>query len=307
MEEFSLSIRLSNGDSFDIEANSMSTVMEVKEIIAKKSGLLENQQRLVYQGKILNDNLSLSFYKIVNKATIFLVPIKRSPNKHQNPKGIIEKLKNLTNEIRIAPPNKVIQLANQIRELTTNSFLLSYASINAEALQVIEEAQNEIEEAEQDMDSESTQYIAQANDITLNQIESQPDGLRTLTSILEEDLKEDAEKYDFSFDEPTVITDKPAKISDSPLPALSQSKISSTSSYYILPTGQEFKYDLSDEDFWCETDFKRYIKQKYAQQVEMLKDMGFDDEQTILQALGETGGNVLLAFQILQSRLFFQC
>ena len=307
MEEISLTIRLSSGDSFAVSCGAMSTVLELKEIISRRTGFLENQQRLVYKGKILSDNLSLSFYQIQNNATLFMVPVKRSPAKHQNPKEIIEKLRKLTNEIRIAPPNKVAQIANEIRDLTTNSFLLSYASINSEALQIIEEAQNEIEEAEQDVDSESAQYIAQANDITMNQIESSADGLRTLTSLLEEDLKEDAEKYDFTFDEPTVVSEKPAKISDSPLPLLSQAKISTSSSYYILPTGQEFRYDLSDEDFWCETDFKRYIKQKYAQQVEMLKDMGFEDEQTILQALGETGGNVLLAFQILQSRLFFQC
>ena len=304
MDEVFLTIKLSGEPSFHVRCSILSTVLELKELISKHSGLLENQQRLVFNGKILNDNLTLSFYNIKDKSTIYLVPTKRSSSPHSNPKMMIEKLKNLLNDLHETSPIKARTKINEIRNLITNPLLLSFAAISSEALEIIEEAQIEIDDIEQDADDISTQYIAQANDTALNQIESSADGLRTLTAILDDDKKEDTIPYDCCYDEPTVICPKPTKISDSPLPTLSQTKIVPSNSFYILPTGDECHYEFSNEDFWCETDFKRYMKQKYAQQVAMLKDMGFDDEQIVLQALGETGGNVLLAFQILQSRIF---
>jgi len=49
------------------------------------------------------------------------------------------------------------------------------------------------------------------------------------------------------------------------------------------------------------------LKEMYAPQVTQLKDMGFTDENVILEALAQTDGNVQMAALILKSRLQSEC
>ena len=49
------------------------------------------------------------------------------------------------------------------------------------------------------------------------------------------------------------------------------------------------------------------LKVKFADQINALKDMGFTDEEIILQALRETGGNVRKAEQLLRNRPRPEC
>lgn len=44
-------------------------------------------------------------------------------------------------------------------------------------------------------------------------------------------------------------------------------------------------------------------REKYATQLQQIKEMGFHDEETILQILTQTNGNVNLAMEILFSSL----
>lgn len=44
-------------------------------------------------------------------------------------------------------------------------------------------------------------------------------------------------------------------------------------------------------------------REKYASQLQQIKDMGFNDEEVILQMLEKTGGNVNLALENLFSSL----
>ena len=74
MSTWKLTIRLSNGDRFDVEVASDATVPQCKERIARiKAELVANRQRLVYKGRILEDDRALSDYGVVDKATLFLV------------------------------------------------------------------------------------------------------------------------------------------------------------------------------------------------------------------------------------------
>jgi ubiquilin len=75
MSSWTLTVRLSSGERFTVDVSSTISVQQCKDQIASvKSDLPANRQRLVYKGRILDDNdRPLSDYGIVNQATIFLV------------------------------------------------------------------------------------------------------------------------------------------------------------------------------------------------------------------------------------------
>lgn len=72
---WSITVRLSSGDRFVVEVPSTSTVGAAKTLIqASKSELTASRQRLVYKGRILDDDARLlRDYGIVDQATVFLV------------------------------------------------------------------------------------------------------------------------------------------------------------------------------------------------------------------------------------------
>lgn len=72
---WSLTVRLSSGDRFVVEVPSNCSVGDAKTLIqASKSELAASRQRLVYKGRILDDDKRLlSDYGIVDQAIVFLV------------------------------------------------------------------------------------------------------------------------------------------------------------------------------------------------------------------------------------------
>jgi ubiquitin len=59
--------------SFSLRVNSSDTILNVKEKILYKDGTPVHNQRLVFDDKQLEDNLTLANYNIQEKSTIHLV------------------------------------------------------------------------------------------------------------------------------------------------------------------------------------------------------------------------------------------
>lgn len=57
-----ISIRCSNGESFDIELEKKWTILEVKEAIEKKKEIPSKEIRLIFRGRVLKDNESVESY-----------------------------------------------------------------------------------------------------------------------------------------------------------------------------------------------------------------------------------------------------
>lgn len=57
-----VNIRCSNGSKFSVRTSLDSTVESFKELVAEKSDVPANQQRLIYKGRILKDDQSLLSY-----------------------------------------------------------------------------------------------------------------------------------------------------------------------------------------------------------------------------------------------------
>lgn len=73
-----ITIKLENSEEFQITLEGEAEVKELKEACAEKSKLAVADQRLIFKGKILKDDNTLSFYKIENGVTVHLVQSSQS-------------------------------------------------------------------------------------------------------------------------------------------------------------------------------------------------------------------------------------
>lgn len=66
-------IRTLNGKSVTIECESTDTIDSIKSKIEDKEGVQKNEQRLIFAGKQIDDNVTLEDAGIENLATVHLV------------------------------------------------------------------------------------------------------------------------------------------------------------------------------------------------------------------------------------------
>ena len=324
-EEILLFIR--NKDSKDVEVriSQHSTILNLKEKIENEIHCFVEQQKLIFRGKILNNDLSLGYYGISNNSIIYIVITPEKIHNVSNPRFLIEKVKTLLQQIKSTKIHKRTKIVSEIKEILEKPTMIAFISFSKEAAEIAKEATEQIKMYYVEPEVEKSQLLAQQTDISLNQIEASSDGLRTLQHFYEEELEDTEIKYAIYADDaeeeeyeyltiplnspsyPTIVPEKPKEISHTPLPALSQ-PISMFNPFSYTNFGQQStntRYDLYNDDFWSEKDMKKYMKQKYSQQIAILKYLGFEDEQNIIKALGETNGNVQLAYQILQNQVVF--
>lgn len=62
-----------SGSEHEVDMEPTDTVLDIKEKLEQLEGISVQQQRLVYQGKKLDDDRTLDSYKLIGGATVHLV------------------------------------------------------------------------------------------------------------------------------------------------------------------------------------------------------------------------------------------
>lgn len=70
---FQIQIKTLTGKTLALDVDESTTVNDVKGMIADKEGIAVDQQRLIFSGKQLDDNRTMSDYQISADAVIHLV------------------------------------------------------------------------------------------------------------------------------------------------------------------------------------------------------------------------------------------
>ena len=68
-----LFIKTLTGETIDIQVAPNDSIKKIKEEIDKKKNILPRQQKLMFNGKELNDNGIINEYNIENNSTIHLI------------------------------------------------------------------------------------------------------------------------------------------------------------------------------------------------------------------------------------------
>ena len=73
MSTITVTIRLSNADKVNVEIETTSSILALKQKIEAKLNVAAAQQRLIYKGRVLKDDVALEFYGIQNEHTVHMV------------------------------------------------------------------------------------------------------------------------------------------------------------------------------------------------------------------------------------------
>lgn len=73
MTDMQIFVKTLAGKTTTLQCNASNSVLDLKKMLAEKEGVAVNEQRLIYEGKQLDDNDTLSTRGVPNMATLHLV------------------------------------------------------------------------------------------------------------------------------------------------------------------------------------------------------------------------------------------
>jgi hypothetical protein len=295
-------VRMRDGSTISIVANRFDTVLKLKELLVSDTGLYPSQQRLIYAGKVLSNEMSLDYYNIHTGSQVYFLPTTVSNPVGQRPYQLLSKLLNLLEELPTADSRRFADIINDIREILANSTVQASARIDSDVKQLIVDAQETLSSAKRPTSRRMKLFLAQGQDRALDGYDSQGDGLRAMKSMIGDQFNEEEE-------EPQRTNRRYRKrISNQALPSTwspqrrdKYSVFHASALRLSLPVSVNLPADQATPK---KVTFESPAGQKsrFLKQLVALKDMGFDDETIILEALTQANGNVQLAAKLLQNR-----
>jgi len=306
--------------SVDVVEN---TVLDLKNLLYELTDIKPEEQRLVYSGKILNDEDLLSFYNIRDGNSIYLVRAAKNKIQSISPQAISQQ-KNKKPASGGMDSELVSQLFDNpfVQSVMSNpEFIRSIYMSNPQFKKVIEKnpemAQifNDPEYLKQCMEiarnPEMMNEMLRNQDRAMNNLESIPGGFQALSSLyqtvqspLMDSLRPEQDKSTKEQNEyyaKKLLNGKKldkTKINNDALPNpwnlnVNESSSSTSSSglfnNMFSPFGAPPPVNETQEE----------LEARYAEQLKNLNEMGFYDKKENLKALQTTRGNVEMAVNYL--------
>jgi hypothetical protein len=304
LDPLPLQIRMRDGTVIPVTANRSDTVFNLKELLIAKTGLYPQQQRLVYAGKLLVNEMSLDYYHMPPSAQVYFLPIDRRSPVGERPYKMLSELLHLLSELPSADSGRFLQIINDIRAILSNSTVQASARIDPDIKHLLEDAKETISTAKRPISRRTRDFYAHAGDLALDATDASMDGLRTMKSLLVDTSDHDEEQLQY-----TNVRYR-QRISNQPLPApwstVRQDKRSvfHTSALHLsVPTNLPRSVEVgTGKKAPIECGASSSAKYRFSKQLAALKNMGFADEKIILEALAQTDGNVQLAAKLLENR-----
>lgn len=301
-------IKSLDNESFIVDISPSDTVMDLKERIAFQAGLKPAEFTLVYHGEILVDELSLNYYGIVYDTTVYLSMNKTQNKVGKKPQLLFQKLKRLVPMFNEASKKDYYRLYSEIKEIIENPLLIGFSRLDSDIYDYIMDVRELLDNSSRPSSGKTEMFLARSTDIALNQFDSSIEGLRILQSIMSDDYSDEEIQVNYvDADVPTKPMTKPLTIPKSSSKSFFQSigvRTTFNGFHRVSMNSQSFKKHISPKtEHECIEPVD--LREKFAKQVDALKNMGFEDEKTILQALGEANGNVQKAYQLLQHKSCF--
>jgi hypothetical protein len=298
-----LHVRMSDGRVLEVGASRYQTVFELKESIATVTGIYPAQQSLVFGGKVLVNELSLDFYRIVDGARVFMVAVTPRTSVRQKPYELLQRLVKLLDELPAAESSKFTEIVHEVTSIMENPTVQALSRINDDVQRLLDDAAEILQITERPISWKTVDFVARAQDMLLDQAEACPDKYRVLQAVLDDRAETEEEEL------PEITRlDYLGGISEQPLPnpwAQPSSRNIFVNSGLRVSVGSG-SYGRKERGAGTSRDatvsFSSGVKSGFSQQVATLKNMGFSDEKIILQALREANGNVQLAVKLLRNK-----
>jgi hypothetical protein len=265
----SLTIRFGD-DSANLEVDPLGSIDDLYTAIGTHFSVQPEQFAVIAHGQLLCYGFSVAYYDIPNHSILYSVGVKSAARIRANPVGLVEVLRHSVHDYALSRGPSQVAIANEIRDLIHNPILQSYARIDPEAKQLIDDAVMVVGYDRSRSNSCSDSVVAAMNDLILNQLELSKGGI----SFMEKGYRRSQNAPFIQIDLPANV-DYTAAISEEELPIWWTEEPSSADSKKLHGT------------------------ETFSKQLRVLKRMGFADEAVILMALRETAGNVPRAAKFL--------
>jgi hypothetical protein len=265
---------------FCVEVDPYATVSALKDVISKKTSLYPAQQRLVFRGTVLANEMSLFYYNITHGSKIYFV----SASHRSRPYRLLDKLRLLLDQLSNSNSLNASDLISQIRVIIEDPVIESLTRIDSAAKHTFDDALKLIGTVRPPAKRGMRDLQSRGQDLFLDQFDNSPEGIRILRLAVEEVLNEEnARALPF---EPTRI--RPTfRISERPLPNPWPRRRREGPLY-----ASGLRLSLGPVEATAMSEF--------AREIEVLREMGFNDQRRMLHALAQAKGNVHLAAQLLE-------
>lgn len=183
------------------------TVLNMIDAAAEKLSIDKERIKIIFCGKVLEKGFTMDYYKIKpsSKVTVFIE--KQKLPKRETPKEMYRRLINLVNKLGQMEYKEFMETVHEVHRIAEDPILKKYAVINQDVERTIADALTYVDTAERPISTSTIMFLAKIQDNSFNQLESNIDGMHSLTETFMKKSSQIDSSSEFSDLEYVSITD----------------------------------------------------------------------------------------------------